>query len=203
MRYHFLDVSDIHEAVIRGDLAAAREAAQALTLMSVPRDTLPDGVSFVTGISAVAARVRDARNLAEAAAGVASMVRQCGECHQALRVRPTPPVVQRPDLGGLVGHMLEHQRAVDALLQGLIIPSATAWRDGVDRLKAAPLHPSYLLPDPRWTRFHRQADPRVHAIAERAQRASNPLTRGAAYADLLTTCADCHSLHDKLWGPGR
>ncbi len=203
MRYHFLDVSAIHEAVIRGDLAAAREAAQALTLMAVPRDTLPEGVSFVIGITAVAGRVREARNLDEAAAATALMLRQCGECHQALRVRPTPRVVKRPDLGGVVGHMLEHQRAVDALLHGLIIPSATEWRDGADRLKVTPLRPGDLPPDPKWTRFRRQADERLHQIAERAQRATNPLMRGAAYADLLTTCAQCHSLHATIWGPRR
>ncbi len=203
MRYHFLDVSAIHEAVIRGDLPAAREAAQALTIMPVPRDTLADGVPFVLGITTVAKRVREARNLGEAAAGTALMVRQCGECHQALRVRPTPAVERRPDLGGIVGHMLEHQRAVDALLRGLIIPSASEWREGADRLKVAPLHPSYLLPDPKWTRVRKQADERVHQIADRAQRATNPITRGAVYADLLTTCAECHSLHARLWGPGR
>jgi hypothetical protein len=203
MRYHFLDVSAIHEAVIRGDLTGAREAAQTLTIMPVPRDTLADGVPFVMAITTMAARVREARDLTEAAGATALMLRQCAECHQALRVRPTPAVVQRPDLGGIVGHMLEHQRAVDALLRGLIIPSAAEWREGAERLKGAPLHPSYLLPDPNWTRFRRQADERVHQIAERAQRASNPILRGAVYADLLTTCADCHSLHNKLWGPGR
>ena len=203
MRHHFLDVSAIHEAVIRGDLTAAQEAARTLTLMPMPRDTLADGVPFVMGIISAAGRVREARNLPEAAAGTALMVRQCGECHQALRVRPTPAVVRRPDVGGLVGHMLEHQRAVDALLQGLIIPSATEWRVGAQRLKVAPLHPSDLPPDPQWTRVRKQADERVHQIADRAERASNPLMRGAVYADLLTTCAECHSLHQRVWGPRR
>lgn len=203
MRYHFREVSSIHEAIIRGDLEAVRAPADSLARMAVPRDTLTEGVPFVMGITAAAGRVRDARDLTEAASAAAVMLRQCGECHQALRVRPTPPVVKRPDVGGLVGHMLEHQRAVDALLHGLIIPSATAWREGADRLKVAPLHPDDLVPDPKWTRFRRLADERLHQIADRAQRAANPLMRGVVYADLLTTCAQCHSLHSTLWGPRR
>jgi len=203
MRYHFLEASDIHEAVIRGDLAGARAPAEALARMAVPRDTLTAAVPFVMGISAAAGRVREAKDLTEAASATALVLRQCGECHQALRVRPTPSVVRRPDVGGLVGHMLEHQRALDALLQGLIIPSATEWRAGADRLKVAPLHPTTLPSDPKWTAFRKQADARLHQITDRAQRAENPLMRGAVYADLLTTCAECHSLHSTLWGPRR
>jgi len=142
----------------------------------------------------------EATDLASAAAATAVMLRQCGACHRTV-VRPAPPTPVRPDVGGLVGHMLEHQRAVDELLQGLVIPSASLWSQGAERLRGEPISAGELRRDPALTESYQQADARVHEIAERAVGAQDPIARGAAYAELLTTCAECHSLHRRIWGP--
>jgi len=131
------------------------------------------------------------------------MLRQCAECHRAVGVMPSPSAIVRPDVGGLVGHMLEHQRAIDDLLQGLLIPSAPQWSRGAERLRVAPLRQGDLPRDPLLTGSVKRADARVHQIAEQAVLASSPLSRAAAYGDLLATCAECHGLHRKIWGPGR
>jgi mono/diheme cytochrome c family protein len=203
MRYHFTDVSRVHDAVIRGDLAGARAAATELAYMAVPPGTITVGVPFVIAISEAARRVLDAGELRAAAVQASEMLRRCGDCHQAIGVVPAPAPLTRPNVGGIVGHMLEHERAVSGLLHGLLIPSASEWRAGAERLRTAPLRASELPRDPGLTRDIAAAEERVHGLAERADAATTPVDRGAVYADLLTTCAQCHGLHRKVWGPGQ
>jgi len=54
------------------------------------------------------------------------------------------------------GHMLEHKRAVDLMVQDLTVPSTSAWNEGT-----------------------------------------------AIYSELIQSCASCHALHHKVWGPRR
>ena len=102
-----------------------------------------------------------------------------------------------------MGHMLEHSRAADEMLEGLFIPSETQWLRGANRLVAAPLRRDSLPPDPKWTSEIRKADERVHQLAGRAIKATGWKDRGEVYAQMLTTCASCHSLHGLVWGPRR
>jgi mono/diheme cytochrome c family protein len=203
MQHHFLQVTLIHEAIIRGDLPSVREPALTLAHLPIPPDTPARTAPFAAAIGQAGARAAEAADLAAAASATTVMLRQCGECHRAAGVLPAPSRTLRPDVGGIVGHMLEHQRAVDELLQGLVIPSATEWRQGAERLRAAPLRPDQYPPDPRLTSELKRTDARVHQIADRAVKAADAPARAAVYSDLLTTCAQCHGLHRQIWGPDR
>ncbi len=81
------------------------------------------------------------------------------------------------DVGGVVGHMQEHQLALDNMLLGLMIPSLSHWREGADRLRVAPLLPAKLPPDQKLTDQIRKADVRAHQLAERALKAENVADR--------------------------
>ncbi len=203
MQHHFVQVTLIHEAIIRGDLPSVREPAVTLARLPIPPDTPAPLAPFAAAIGRAAGQAAKAPDLAAAASATTLMLRQCGECHRAAGVLPAPSRTLRPDVGGIVGHMLEHQRAVDGLLQGLVIPSATEWRQGAERLKVAPLRPEQYPPDPRLTSELKRTDARVHAIADRAAAAADAPARAAVYSDLLTTCAQCHGLHRQIWGPDR
>jgi mono/diheme cytochrome c family protein len=203
MRHHFVQVTLIHEAIIRGDRPAISGPAWELARMPMPPGTPPLTAPFVARIGSAAARAAGAPDLASAAAATTEMLLQCGECHRAAGILPAPSTTKRPEVGGIVGHMLEHQRAVDELLQGLVVPSLSQWRQGVERLKVAPLKPGDYPPDRALTNDLKRADARVHQIADRAARAADAPARAAVYADLLTTCAQCHGLHRRVWGPGR
>jgi cytochrome c553 len=148
-------------------------------------------------------RLTAAASLDAAAPHVSSMLALCGDCHRALAVRPTPSSPTRPDVGGLVGHMLEHQRAMDELVQGLVVPSTSQWTAGAERLRTAPLRPAELLPDRGLTDEIRKAETRVHDLAGRAAQASTLEDRAAVYASLLANCSQCHGLHGAVWGPRR
>jgi cytochrome c553 len=142
-----------------------------------------------------------ATTLGEAAAPVATMLSQCGQCHRTVGVFPGPSTRNYPDVGGIVGHMLTHQRAVDELLQGLLIPSDSRWAQGAELLRTAELSRSDLPPDPKLTPELRRAEAAVHALADRAATATTAGDRAAVYVELATTCAQCHSLHRQIWGP--
>jgi nitrate/TMAO reductase-like tetraheme cytochrome c subunit len=113
-----------------------------------------------------------------------------------------PVAVSTPaghDVGGIVGHMLEHQRAVDDLLQGLIVPSATHWKQGAERLRQAALLPDGKMP----SAAESSAEAHAHAIAKQAEGDADSAARAVRYAQIVGTCADCHKLHSQIWGPTR
>jgi cytochrome c553 len=204
MRHHFGQVYVIHEAIIRGDLPAVREPASELARLPPPPGLPADAAPFVGEIRQAADAAVEARTLPAAAAATASMLRRCGDCHRAVVV---PVIVVTPsvqDVGGIVGHMLDHQRAADDLLQGLVVPSPSLWRQGAERLFAAPvLEPGKLPDDPKWTAELRKMETRIRAIAQEAESDAETDARTAHYAQLLVMCAECHSLHSRIWGPAR
>jgi mono/diheme cytochrome c family protein len=198
MRHHFADVAAVHAAIIRGDLAAVRVPATALARMPVPPGTLTVAVPFVVAISEGARQALGATTVPTAAEATAFMLQQCGECHRAAKAAPSPPP---PPAAAGGAHMIEHQRAMDELLQGLVVPSVAQWDRGAGRLRTAPLRPGELPTDPGLADSLRRADDRVHLIADRAAKARTSAARANVYADLLTTCAECHSLHRKTRDP--
>jgi cytochrome c553 len=201
MQHHFTAISQVHDAVIRGDLRAVLPPAAELAAMQTPAG-LPETVDPVVRILRQAGRVAgSAPNLRTAAAATVTMLQQCATCHQMVGIYPAPVPPKRPDLGGIVGHMLDHLRAADDLLQGLVVPSESLWQSGAARLRTATLDPRDWPRDPKLTAAARNADTAVHALADRAARATTKNQRGAVYAELLVTCASCHGLHRGVWGP--
>lgn len=202
MDHHYADVLVIHKAVIRGDLAAVRAPARAIAGAATPTG-LPDATTtYMLRMRSAARRLTLAHDVPAAAAVTATMVATCGLCHEAVGTRPAAASLEPPCVGGTVGHMLEHQRALDHLLQGLALPSTSMWQEGVRGLEQAPLHRSDLPADSKLTASIRAAEAHVHRLALEARDASSTSSRATVYGRLLATCADCHSIHRKLWGPG-
>jgi cytochrome c556 len=201
MRDHFSQVTKLHEALIRGDLRALLAPAAELATTDPPERFAEISAPFVEEIRRAARRAGTAPNLRSAAASMVTLLGQCAACHQAAGVYPSPASPRRPDLPMVVGHMLEHQRAADDMLQGLMMPSASRWLEAADKLEAATLRPDEWPSDSKLTAEARQADTAVHALADRARTATTARARANLYVDLVTTCASCHSLHPSAWGP--
>ncbi|HQZ39698.1 MAG TPA: hypothetical protein PLH72_11730 [Vicinamibacterales bacterium] len=146
MKAHLGQVLVVHAAVIRGDLAAVGPAARALATLDDQQ--FPAGApDQVKAMKAAAARAADATDALAAGRATAEMLTACGNCHRTVGTRPAVPARPRPEVGGVVGHMLEHQLAADQLLEGLVIPSDTLWRAGARALMVAPLNPRELPVD--------------------------------------------------------
>jgi hypothetical protein len=195
-------VTTIQTAVTRGDLEAVREPARRLADASVPRG-LPDRMTrHSTAMADAATRAASAATLSVAAHATASMLAACGSCHLDAGTRPAMGDGVAPSVGGIVGHMIDHQRAIDRLQRGLITPSSSDWLQGARDLRAAPLHRAGLPRDPKLTEELQRVEEAVHRLAEDAVAAELTGTRVRVFSTLLARCADCHSLHKRIWGPG-
>ncbi len=202
MREHFAHVRDVEAAVIRGDLESVKAPAEWLASHDPSKELDKASASQVATMREAARRAADAKDLPSAATATAEMLAACGDCHRAAGARPAPALPNPGNVGGTVGHMLEHEYAVDLLADGLIIPSAETWAKGAEALKGAALRAGQLPRDQKLTREIAAAEEHVHALADQAAKASEEQARVNTYAQIISTCAKCHGLHGRVWGPG-
>jgi cytochrome c553 len=200
MHEHYQLVAVIQSAVTRGDLDAAREPARRLHDSPVPRG-LPDAMTrHATAMTTAAGRVAAATTLTDAAHAAGTMLAACGTCHLATGSAPAMPDAPAPAVGGLVGHMVDHQRAITQLQHGLMTPSTSDWTRGARALRAAPLHRADLPADSRSSTELKRVEDAVHRLAEEALSAELTATRVRVFSTLLSRCAECHRLHKAIWG---
>jgi hypothetical protein len=205
MQVHFGQVMAVHDAVIRGDVAAARERAARLASPEAAPASLPDASTpYLSAMRDAARRTAVASSVLEAALGTAAMLKACGDCHRSLGAKPAAPA-EPPGSGapGLVGHMQAHQRAADQMLQGLVLPSSELWRAGAAGLSAPPLTSGNLPHDGKLGPEEQASERRIHVLAGQAERVDDPGARAVYYAQILARCADCHAVHRKVPGPSR
>jgi hypothetical protein len=184
-------VTTLQAAVVRGDLEAVRAPALLLTRFALPAG-LENALKHAQKINAEARAALAARDVTSAATATARMLAACGDCHRSVDTTPGLSTPGWPSIGGTVGHMLDHQRAIDKLLRGLVIPSNREWLAGARALRAAPLHARDLTPPLL------RVEEAIHRLAEEAVGAETTDNRVRIYSTLLARCADCHSLHRKI-----
>lgn len=201
MRAHYSRAMTLHLAVIRGDVAAIALAAQPLTEYEGPAGVPPGSASHVAAIRKAATDASKATDLVSAAFSTALMLNACGDCHRAVGTMPAARLTVRPALGGVVGHMLAHQKAADQMLQGLIGPSGSLWRAGTRAFVSAPLHANDLPVTSAERRRLAPVEERIHRLASDAVQATDARARASFYGQMLAGCADCHKQHAKVWGP--
>ena len=202
MKAHFSEAIVMHDAVARGDLAAAQAQAQRLA------EHRPD-VRFPTGAQAFfgrmtieAGKVRQAKTIERAASETATLLSRCGQCHEAMHVQSAIPVTPAPAVGGVVGQMLAHQRAADWLLAGLIGPSTSAWNEGARAFAQLRLDPP-AMPTRQLAERARVANARAQSLSATAAKAVGRAERAQAYGRILASCARCHQQNPGVWGPQR
>jgi cytochrome c553 len=203
MRGHYAQVLAMHAAVIRGDIAGiAAPARELVRQLGVP--TNPPAPQATLDEMRFAARwAADTSNLAVAAAATASLLKGCGDCHRAGSVRPVADLPGKTKVGGVVGTMLDHQRAAEQMLQGLIGPSSAAWQEGARTFATAPLHPKSLPVNSAERKEMVRVEERLQRDAAKAADLEDSYARAAAYASILAECSGCHAKHAKIWGPVR
>jgi cytochrome c553 len=201
MRAHFNQVLSMHDAVARGDLAEAKKQAAALATAG-PNVPMPPGAEAFHGALTQAARdAANATTLADAAQATATMLGTCGQCHKANSVRATVPPGKAIVVGGLVGHMLLHQKGADDLLEGLVAPSETQWVEGVRIFASPKLEAEHVPGKMRKTMEHGETE--LAVLAGHAAQAHRTRDRTEIYGQVLTTCGTCHRGHSRFAGPDR
>jgi cytochrome c553 len=196
---HFTRVRAVQEAVIRGDLDGAKVPAQ--WIVDHQETTgLPAGTEAQVALVKEAAKaVTAAADVATAAKSAATLVGACGDCHAAANVKAHMPLVMLADTKpGKAAHMAEHQKAIDMLYHGLVAPNDGDWAKGAEALKGAPLG-AKEMPE---AKDALAAEKDVHKLGEAALKAADRPAKVAVYGDVLGSCATCHGIHGRVWGPG-
>jgi hypothetical protein len=199
MSDHFTRVRAVEEAVIRGDLEAAKVPAQWIAdhqeTAGLPAATEPQVAAMKDAARLVAA----ATDIPSAAKGAAALAAACGDCHAAAKVKATMPLVMLAEAKpGRQSHMAEHQLAIDMMYRGLVAPNDNEWTKGAEALKKSALG-AKDLPE---AKDALAAEKKVHAVADAAARAADRPAKVAAYGEVIGSCASCHGLHGRVWGPG-
>lgn len=199
MKDHFSKVREVEEAIIRGDLDAAKTPA---TWIADHEDASanPGTQQPIREMKAAAKSIASSGDLGNAAVAAATLVGACGSCHSAARVNPAlPPMPERTPKNDRGRHMLDHQVAIERMYRGLVVPASGEWVKGAEALKVAPLRDKALTDI---TKEAVAAEARVHDLAERAVKAPDTSSRVAIYGSIIGACASCHGLHGRVWGPG-
>ena len=200
MHQHFDRVRHVEEAVIRGDLEGAQEPARWLAEHQELAGAAASSGPYISEMRTAAQQVASAGDIGTAARGAAQLAAACGNCHAASKVAANLPDAMVPaSADDRAGHMREHQAAVDLLYRGLAAPSDEQWKKGAEMLRHAPLAAEDLGDIQKEAQA---SEARVHELAGRALTAAHQDSRVTVYAELVGTCASCHGLHGKVWGPG-
>jgi len=197
MRAHYQRVAEVRMAVIRGDLAHAKTAAQTIAEGGDAPTGLPsNAVRFIADVQTHAWEVVDADNLAGGAFGTGRMAGACGACHRIVGRGPHYAVVSRPAAGSgeLSSAMQLHYWAADRMWDGLIGPSDSSWAAGALALSDVPQFQHGIHVAAADSADVEALAQRLHQLAVRAQLAASRLAREEVYGEFLETCASCHQL---------
>ena len=201
MRGHFHRALMVHDAVVRGDLPKARAEAAVLADMS-PAVPMPAGaVAFQGALTQAARDAATAATLEDAAHATATLLGTCGQCHKANYVRAAVPTGEDIRVGGLVGHMLLHQKGVDDLLEGLVAPSDAQWIEGVRIFASPKFDPRGMEGRTRKAIDHGEGE--LALLAGHAAPAQRTRDRVDVYGRVIATCGNCHRNHARFAGPDR
>ncbi|MEW5983807.1 MAG: hypothetical protein AB1806_15760 [Acidobacteriota bacterium] len=203
MHEHLNRITEIHNAVTRGDLEAASAPAAWLADHEPPAGLPATVVDELANMKRTSKMVVDATSINDAATATAQLLAACGTCHTKTSVVVSFDDVPKPPAGaGVSAHMLEHQWAMDLMMQGLVGPSEMKWRQGAEALKVSPMAAEELPKDEKLTQEIRTFETKVHGWADKAVDAGDMGTRVAVYGEVTAGCAACHGLHGRAWGPG-
>jgi cytochrome c553 len=201
MHANVRSLTALQAAVIRADLNAVRDPARRLAAMTLPAGLPETAARHVNALVRAAQEAEAANDATTAAFATAHIMTACGACHRTVGAKPSTASSAMPTIKS-GGHMLEHQRAVEQLMQGLVLPSDVEWRAGARALRAAPLHARGLPDDSTLTPQMLRIEEGVHRLAEAGLGAETPERRAAVYGTLLAACADCHRLRPRGLPPG-
>jgi hypothetical protein len=193
MHIHFALVTEIHRALIVGDLSAARDRARTLSRMEATAELgqWQDRVQF---LREQAARLAEAMTAHEARRLSTELATFCADCHivsaepSRFRLPPKPA-----SDGSLRAAMARHEWAAESMWLGVLAPSTERWRDGLDAIELLPADAAALAGHERSRDFERLGR-RLAALASRSRELPGQGDRAIRLAEITQVCAACHAL---------
>lgn len=203
MHQHLSAMRAMKAFIIAGQLDDnLREAAIWVEEHEATQGLPGDWQPYVAAMRRYAGQVADARHLDFAAVSVGEMARVCGDCHDANNVQvgfgsyDSAP----PPASNIRVQMRRHLWAVDRMWEGLISPSDQAWRLGAETLAGVQVNAADIGVTGTQQRRVDYLLGRARQIGAEGSTVESREARGALYGELLSLCADCHSMTGG--GPG-
>jgi hypothetical protein len=189
MPEHFAIVTWARDVVVNGQLSPLREPLWLLAEHDYPEVIAPLAAPLAE-LQRAALLTAKAKTIESAAAGIAAMARQCGDCHATLdralvRGSEELDIPLQPD--SFSDRMLRHGWALDRMWDGLVMASDSRWNAGANALADAPDHVKTKLPDAALAALEQ-----IRTLGERARAVSKSEERAQIYGALLAHCGTCH-----------
>jgi mono/diheme cytochrome c family protein len=192
---HFDRAGEVRDALVKGDLTRAKEAADWIVTHQDLGGSPASPPEIQSAMERFAAQVSVAPDLQGAATAAARMGQACGECHRANDVEPRFLVGTAPPGGsGPEAEMARHIWASERMWEGLVGPGDHAWRSGAEALRSGWLDPQQVVSNPEDRPRIRELVKQVYDLGSRAQSTTDPAARAELYGAFLTTCNECHVL---------
>ncbi|MBT8338360.1 MAG: hypothetical protein KJO11_17365 [Gemmatimonadetes bacterium] len=185
---HFTRASSVQSALIVGDVDGARRPASWLAEHDAVATTAPGDRGWIDALRTASVEIRDATSVDEAADATGRLARSCAGCHTSSNAGPRfRPAGEPPEGDDRSSHMTRNLWAMDRMWEGLIGASSDTWEAGARAI--ADEEPESFSGGSAVAALARA----IHEQATRAERTPTG-NRAEVYADLLKTCAGCHTL---------
>ena len=185
---HFTRASSVQSALIVGDLEGARRPAAWLAEHDAVATAAPGDRGWLEALSTASAEIRDASSVDEAADATGRLAQSCAGCHTSSNRGPRFRSAGEPPRGDdRATHMIRNLWAMDRMWEGLIGASSETWAAGARAI--ADEEPESFPGGSAVAALARA----IHEQATRAERTPSG-DRAEVYADLIKTCAGCHTL---------
>jgi len=192
---HFDRASEVHDALVRGELNRAKGAAEWIATHQDPRAIPGNSAEHQARMEESASAVSQSYHLQEATEAAAHMGRACGDCHRANEVSPRFLIGTAPPGGsGPQAEMARHVWASERMWEGLLGPGDHAWKSGAEALKGGWLDPQAVVSNPEDRARIRELVQQVYTLGGQAETASDSEARAELYGQFLNTCTECHDL---------
>jgi cytochrome c553 len=192
MKDHAILGVTMRDAVTRGDLEAARRAANALAELPIESGLSSSRRGRLDAMILAAQHARAAQDMRDAARSLSALAETCGACHTAFGGPRTVSTAAPTDEPDLKTHMLRHQWGAARLWEGLAVPSDEAWKSGAQVLSDAPFPAERLTPGKSPVPAIGKLTKSVHDLGRKAVTLEDSSARVELYGELMATCASCH-----------
>ena len=188
MRGHFVDGSELKDALVTGQVAVVNEVAARFVERHREQPFPDEWRPLVDPFMEWAQAAADAADFEAAAIAVANVSARCGECHEAEDVELELPTSAEPDS---TAQMQRYRFAIDRMWDGLVAPDTERWRQGADvyarAVDCTPIGAGKSVPN-----HHAAPCNSIIATAGAAQSAETIQGRADAFAAVTFSCAGCH-----------
>ncbi len=199
MEEHFVALSSARNAVVAGDLDAARERLGWLATHETTEELPAAWTVFVSAMREAAKRSTEDVGAEALARGVAHVASECGSCHESMGKGPRygeEPSAAEGDTPR--DHMIRHHEASEQMWQGLISGDDKRWLAGASAL--ADTEPLRKLKHPKEESapdLSRALGVKVHELGLEGLGKMDRVGRANLYGELIGTCALCHAVENE------